>query len=409
MNDSQVPQQEAATQVFEAGSAAWGRADFASFRDHCSKVQAAVDSPAACRGYAHQEGTDIMSGRDRAAPEGSPSGAETEQGNRRVETLDRAVRGQRVTRAEADHMNAEFDGHVGIRLHFPIRPDGRTGLMVVLHGWGGHYHQYDECCPDWADRFNLVTLQVNYRKSGDGSPVYDFGKYQAIDVLRAMDYVLSTYRLNPGRIIGWGGSGGGDVILQAGKMAPNTFACIVECAGITKPTNASDLVAGYTTDPAGGWQAVALGAGRSYTVAEYQVRNPQYHTRLLDTRIAVLHGDSDEVVSVRHACDMVEALRRSGKDVSLDIIEGGSHTFQGAADASEDSRFKATNKYASDLIGSLETDGHTDFERRSTVALPTEDGTYLVDYRLVGDISLRYCPRPQTRQEAGGHPTPRLP
>ena len=86
----------------------------------------------------------MMSGSDRAATEGRSRGVETEQGSRRVETLDRAVRGQRVTPAEADHMNAEFDGHVGIRLHFPIRPDDRTGLMVVLHGWGGHYHQYDD-------------------------------------------------------------------------------------------------------------------------------------------------------------------------------------------------------------------------------------------------------------------------
>ena len=40
-------------QVFEAANAAWERADFASFRDHCSRVLAAPDSPAACRSYAH--------------------------------------------------------------------------------------------------------------------------------------------------------------------------------------------------------------------------------------------------------------------------------------------------------------------------------------------------------------------
>ena len=53
MSDSQVPQQDAAMQVFEAANAAWERADFASFRDHCSRVLVAADSPVACRSYAH--------------------------------------------------------------------------------------------------------------------------------------------------------------------------------------------------------------------------------------------------------------------------------------------------------------------------------------------------------------------
>ena len=48
-SDSQVPQQDAAMQVFEAASAAWERADFASFRDHCSRILAAPNRPPTVR------------------------------------------------------------------------------------------------------------------------------------------------------------------------------------------------------------------------------------------------------------------------------------------------------------------------------------------------------------------------
>ena len=228
-------------------------------------------------------------------------------------TLDDAVRGQRVSADEADHMNEAFDGPVGLRLHLPASRDGRTGLMVVLHGWGGDYTQYDEACRSWAELFNVITLQVNYRDSGRGGPIYDFGKYQAVDVLRAMEYVLSTYPVDTRRIIGWGGSGGGNAILQAAKMAPHTFACIVDVAGITKPTDATDTSQGYTTDPVGGWQAKALGAGKSYTVPEYQLRNPQHDAELFHAPIIILHGDSDSVVSVQHAHDMARVLMEPGR------------------------------------------------------------------------------------------------
>ena len=306
-----------------------------------------------------------------------------------VVTLDSVIRGQPVSPEETDHMNEEFDGHVGVRLHFPDELNEETGLMVVLHGWGGNYHQYDSSCIDWANRFNVITLQVNYRDSNDGSPIYDFGKYQAIDVLRAMKYVLSHYRTNDRRIIGWGGSGGGHVILQVGKMAPNTFSCIIECAGITRPTNSSDVEDGlYSTDR--GWEAMALGKGVSYTTPEYQLRNHQYHADLYNARVLMFHGDDDKVVSVQHAYDMADALVEAGKEVQLRIVEGGGHAFAGAIDSSETSRLAVTNKYCSDVIETSQTNGLTDFDRKSVISIPTDDGIYYVRYDDPGGVTLRF-------------------
>ncbi len=280
-----------------------------------------------------------------------------------------------------DYMNCVFDGFIDINLHFPDEINNGTGLMVLLHGWGGTYHQYDAYCEDWRNRYNVVTLQVNYRNSCDGSPIYDFGKYQAIDVLRTMQYVRENYRINDERIIGWGGSGGGQVILQAAKMAPNTFSVVIECAGITKPSDAQDVVQKYKNDSPGGWQANALGKENAYTPDERQIRSPQYHAAFYKAKTYILHGDADEVVDVQHAIDMHQALLDAGKPAVLKIIENGNHAFGNALDETENTRQKATDKCVSEDILNLRTDGVTDFERRSVIDLPVDSGAvYRVSY-----------------------------
>lgn len=72
------------------------------------------------------------------------------------------------------------------------------------------------------------------------------------------------------------------------------------------------------------------------------------------------------------------------------MIAGGDHGFGTATDETENNRFKATNKYVAETILTTQTDGRTDFERKSVVALATDGGTYLVDYDLDGEIVLRY-------------------
>jgi len=289
-----------------------------------------------------------------------------------------------------DYENQPFEGTVDINLHFPKVVNKDTGLMVVLHGWGGTYHQYDSWCNHWCDQFNVVTLQVNYRHSGDSKPVYDFGKYQAIDVLRAMNYVLRHYKLNEKRIIGWGGSGGGNVILQTAKMAPNTFALVIDCAGITRPTDPSDRERGYDEGKrTGGWQQTALGPGKKYSRPEWQIRDAQYHAKYFNTKVYIFHGDNDPVVVVQHGIDMAEALRKAGKEVVLKVIKGGDHFFRGAADPTENTRKKATEKYAGEDIMKRRLKGKTDFERHSVIDLPVDGGIiYRVTYDKEGWASL---------------------
>ncbi len=301
--------------------------------------------------------------------------------------LDDAVTGQTVA---ADEFNQAFEGPIPISLHLPDAPNADTGLMVLLHGWGGDYHQYDAYCADWRNRYNCIMLQVNYRGSSKATQPYDFGKYQAIDVLRAMHWVLSNHPVNRQRIFGWGGSGGGNVILQCGKMAPNTFALIVEHAGITHPTGAAEMKAGWDRpDRAGGWQGTALGGTKEYPEPERLIRDPLHHAALFNTKVYLFHPDLDVVVGIQHGTQMAYALRAAGKDAVFEVVEGGNHMYAGALDPNEANRKLCTEHYCTDDLLSRRTDGRTDFDRKEPILLPVNDGlVYRVAFDAAGLPSL---------------------
>ncbi|MGE5530482.1 MAG: hypothetical protein ACM3VW_00015, partial [Bacteroidota bacterium] len=96
--------------------------------------------------------------------------------------------------------------------------NGNTGLMLVLHNWGGVYNspEYLRWCKTFADRFNVIAMSVNYLQSGPdwkAVPPYDHGYLQAMDCLRALYAIhrqLKTKGIafNEHRIYSMGGSGG---------------------------------------------------------------------------------------------------------------------------------------------------------------------------------------------------------
>jgi pimeloyl-ACP methyl ester carboxylesterase len=305
--------------------------------------------------------------------------------------LDDAVEGQAVA---ADGMNPAFEGPIGINLHFPDEPRERPGLLVMLHGWGGTYTQYDAFAEEFRNEYNVITLQVNYRNSGCGDTIYDFGKHQPIDVLRSLQYVRSHHEIDDERIIIWGGSGGGHVTLQTAKMAPTTFCLICEHAGITRPTNAWDKLHGYAADcptVEAGWEERALGQANTYTPPEWRIRDAQYHASLFPSGapIHIFHGDADEVVDVSHSLMMHRCLQAAGKRAELHISPGGNHANAGAPQ-DEDNRAKTTRKFADHDMRHARRAGPTDFDRRETRVIPVgDDLVYWLEYDKAGTPSLR--------------------
>ncbi|NUM52634.1 MAG: DUF2920 family protein [Candidatus Hydrogenedentes bacterium] len=295
---------------------------------------------------------------------------------------------------------------IAVYIHYPggglrnVNPS--TGLMLCLHNWGGSGSDGAPNPAQVADRYDVIAIGVDYLQSGKWDPAaglpYDFGYLQALDALRALHYVFQSLDdaktpFARGRIYATGGSGGGNVALMANKLAPRTFACVVDISGMARLTDdiafglpgGSELNAGYSRDP----NSIAYLARHAQELRD--IGNPQHladTARLrTHTKVVIVHGADDAVCPAEDAVRMAKNFESAGVSVDLrvitqDDIDGDAITGTGHAlgDRTKllfrfgDSYMRPESKHMR-AIG-----GKTDFELRDVVRLSVTGGTYTIDY-----------------------------
>ena len=309
---------------------------------------------------------------------------------------------------------------VRVLVHYPqgtlesVGP--RTGVMLTLHNWGGTDCVGTANPRRLAASLNVVALCVNYLQSGpkdsiEGPEPYDFGYLQALDSLRALWWTRDrlTAQGRPfanGRLFCTGGSGGGNVSLMANKLAPRTFACVVDLCGMKKLSDdiafhlpgGSDLNARYRRDPshpnylAPDHQELRLLAHRGHLAQVKQLGST--------AKVLVVHGREDVTCPFADAEEMVASMQRTGLDVEphfihRDQLDGVA--FKSAGHSLGD-RTEIVFKVAGDYLReggpkSLERAGPSDFEQRGTVVFATANGQFAIDYSQGFPVG-RFEPRP---------------
>ncbi len=278
-----------------------------------------------------------------------------------------------------------------------------TGLMLVLHNWGGYYAQpiYLEWCRLFADRYNVVAVSVNYLQSAGEKPElpYDHGYLQAVDSLRAIYHVRQQLEqagvvYNPRRCYAMGVSGGGNVALMANKFAPGTFAAIVDICGMPGLTDAiaygftehgATLNAGYSRDPDSpaflppAMQAIRDPGHPGHLAIQHQA-NPS-------NKVVIVHGQDDTYCSVVHKIgifkNMVEAgFRPDGHFLTAWHVDGEAVKDTGH---SIGGREKIVYRFADEYLLAdgrlaLSTPGPDDFERREDVVFPAVGGVFTLHF-----------------------------
>jgi hypothetical protein len=296
---------------------------------------------------------------------------------------------------------------VKVLVHYPkgdlasVGP--QTGVMLTLHNWGGSDCVGTANPDELARRLNVVALCVNYLQSGpkdsiEGPEPYDFGYLQALDALRALYWVTAQLKQTSrpfagSRLYCTGGSGGGNVTLMANKLAPRTFACVVDMCGMKK---LSDEIA-YNLPGNGGLDARwSRDAGHPYYLSpDHQelrfVGNPS-HLALMKSwnatsRILVVHG-VDDTVTYPHAVEMVDAMKQARIDVephfvTKDRVDGTIFTTTGHALGNRTRIvFEVAGKYLEpDAAAAVLRQGPTDFERREELRYPTTNGQFVISYQ----------------------------
>lgn len=297
---------------------------------------------------------------------------------------------------------------VKVLIHYPRETrDGitnETGLMLTLHNWGG------VDCVGTADpsalarRLNVVALCVNYLQSGpvdsiQGPEPYDFGYLQSLDALRALWWLRDRLQaakipFDDGRIYATGGSGGGNVTLMAGKLAPRTFTCLIDLCGMKKLTDdvafnlpgGSELNARWSRDP---HHPYFLTPGHKEIRF---VASPEHlwtmKTLGAGAKTIVVHGTQDDVCPFADATEFVRLALAFGLDVEPRFIkpndlDGVAFTSAGHSLGNRtEIVFRVAEKYLSRSGEKfLRRTTPTDFDRRDDVHYRTSDGEFVISYR----------------------------
>lgn len=277
-----------------------------------------------------------------------------------------------------------------------------TGLMLSLHNWGGTGWRGTADPAVLTEQLDVIAIGVDYLQSEPGSPLdppYDFGYLQALDALRAVWWMWQGLRdagrpFDDSRIFATGGSGGGNVSLMVNKLAPRTFACIVDLCGMARLSDDiafglkqhSSLNARYSPDP----------ESPNYLNPDAQaIRDPGHpaHAATMKSlgntcRVISVHGVDDTSCPVEDKRRMIENLKTAGLDavghfITEDDVDGS--TVQNTGHALGD-RTAIVLRFAKSLLqpdgpDALRRAGRPDFEQRdASVRYATPNGVYVIDY-----------------------------
>lgn len=280
-----------------------------------------------------------------------------------------------------------------------IRPT--TGLMLSLHNWGGTGFVGTADPQFLADTFDVVAIGVDYLQSGrqasiDDPEPYDFGWLQALDALRALRWVMeglvqAGVSFDSSRIVTTGGSGGGNVSLMANKLAPRTFAVVIDLCGMKKLSDdiafnlpgGSELNARYVRDPAHAFHL-------SSDAQELRFLGHPGHLAIMkqlggSASVITVHGVDDQTCP--DVDEFVANMKASGLEfthvpVTRERIDGRIFTSTGHALGD---RTRIVEHVAGRYLDprspqALRRQGPTDFERREAIRYPTRHGVWVVSY-----------------------------
>ena len=296
---------------------------------------------------------------------------------------------------------------VRVKVFFPggerAKVTANTGVMLSLHNWGGEDCVGTADPQTLADELNVVALCVNYLQSGKHDSIeapepYDFGYLQALDALRALWFTIhglddAKVPFARGRIFATGGSGGGNVTLMCNKLAPRTFACIVDMCGMKKLSHdiafnlpgGSTLNARYSRDP----------QSKNYLSIDEQELRFVGHPQHLDVmkslgnqaRIVIVHGVEDKTCPFPDAQELVTNMQQAGLTVEPQFV--GKDDLDGTVFTSAGHPLGNRTKIVLQTAGKwLKLDsphkarirGPNDFEHDDEFRYPTTNGYFVISY-----------------------------
>jgi acetyl esterase/lipase len=209
---------------------------------------------------------------------------------------------------------------------------GPVPVVVHVHGGGWRRGSRRHPLPAAGDGFypglaaaGLAVAAIDYRLSGEA-------RYPAAvdDVRAAVAWVRAAvpgYGITPGPVVLWGDSAGGHLALLA-ALTGTAVDGVVAWFPVTDLTT----VGRPDDDDPQTREALFLGAPPSLVPELARAASPLAHVHAGAPPVLLLHGDSDTLVPPDQSIRFARALQDAGGTVSLVLVPGASHFWDGADD-----------------------------------------------------------------------------
>lgn len=232
----------------------------------------------------------------------------------------------------------------GLTIHgyltIPAGPASRDlPLVVIPHGGPSarEYWGFDAEAQFLANR-GAAVLQVNFRGStGYGKKFWtagfkQWGRAMQDDVTDGVKWAVDQGIADPKRLAIYGGSYGGYAALAGATFTPDLYACAVSYVG---PSNLFTLLASIPPywEPLRDMEYEEIG-DPSKDKALLEAISPFFHADRIRIPLMVAQGANDPRVNKAESDQIVEAVRKNGREVLYMVKENEGHGFH-----NEENRF----------------------------------------------------------------------
>ncbi len=247
-----------------------------------------------------------------------------EGGERKLRVLDKDFT-YGVTERE---YTVEYDGITLYGTLYRPQPKGKYPLVILSHGFNGHYSDFPKECQRFAERgyvvytFDYCGAQQNGKSTGRDASSYT--PYTMKEDLIAVINKLKNYsRVDPTQIFLFGGSQGG--FITALTAADREIADMVSAIALYFP--ALNIPDDWRGKPEQDTALMGYTIGAEY-IKSVQDLDPYEVIGGFEKDVCIVWGDQDPIV---HREYIDRAKEVYGEKCELTVIEGAGHGFGGEA------------------------------------------------------------------------------
>ena len=233
-----------------------------------------------------------------------------------------------------------FKSRDGLTIHgYLTLPKGTSGnglpMVLLVHGgpWFRDYWGYRSTIQFLANR-GYAVLQINFRGSTGYGRAFkeaskgEFAGKMHTDLINGVDWAVAKGIADPKKIAIFGFSYGGYATLVGLTFTPDTFACGVDVYGVSNLVTWARSVPKYWKNWMPTWYKYVGNPNDADDRRRMEAKSPLFRVDQIKRPLLIVQGAYDVRVKQQESDQIVNAMRKAGKEVEYILFEDEGHSIR---------------------------------------------------------------------------------